>query len=324
MFAEAPAARNTQSGRLRSARLFTVACNDGVGAAVAVGLLSAPSTPFRIFTEEPGTQVMTGPPWIMVPALLLPIYVLVHLTIAVKLRAPHRLAAPPAMVRPYLKPLRECKMQATEQRPAPRTNHSVFHWPTVYDLMLRVFWGRAEHDYRDRVVQLACLSPGDSVLDVGSGTGTLAMAAKRHVGEAGKVAGIDASPEMVERARRKAAKAGLDIDFKHAGAEALPFQDAAFDAVVSTTVMHCLAERDRPGSVLEMRRVLKPAGRLLLVDFGGSERHGLISHMSAHRRFNLFGVMPLLHDAGFTIVESGPIEFSDLQFILAAARPSLS
>jgi len=215
-------------------------------------------------------------------------------------------------------------MEAVERRRTPRTSHSVFHWPAVYDLMLRMFWGRTEHDYRDKVVRLARLKPGESVLDVGSGTGTLAVAAKRRVGEAGKVIGIDASPEMVERARRKAAKAGRDVYFKHAGAEALPFPDAAFDAVVSTTVMHCLAEKDRPGSIFEMRRVLKPGGRLLLVDFGGAEekRHSLISHMSAHRRFDLFGVMPLLRDAGFTVVESGPIEFSDLQFILATAQPT--
>jgi len=57
---------------------------------------AAPGTPFRIFTEGPGIQTMTGVPWIMVPAILITIYLLVHLTIAVKLRAPHRFAAPAA------------------------------------------------------------------------------------------------------------------------------------------------------------------------------------------------------------------------------------
>ena len=55
--------------------------------AVSLGLLSAPGTPFRVFTEEPGTLAMTTLPWIMVPAMLVPLYLLIHLTIAVRLRA---------------------------------------------------------------------------------------------------------------------------------------------------------------------------------------------------------------------------------------------
>jgi hypothetical protein len=55
--------------------------------AVSLGLLSAPGTPFRVFTEGPGTLAMTTLPWIMVPAMLVPLYLLIHLTIAVKLRA---------------------------------------------------------------------------------------------------------------------------------------------------------------------------------------------------------------------------------------------
>lgn len=54
--------------------------------AVSLGLLSAPGTPFRLFTEGPGTLAMTALPWIMVPAMLVPLYLLIHLTIAVKLR----------------------------------------------------------------------------------------------------------------------------------------------------------------------------------------------------------------------------------------------
>ena len=55
--------------------------------AVALGVLSAPGTPFRVFTEEPGTAAMTALPWIMVPAILVPLYLLIHLTIAARLRA---------------------------------------------------------------------------------------------------------------------------------------------------------------------------------------------------------------------------------------------
>ncbi|MGH7266661.1 MAG: hypothetical protein ACREMB_17700, partial [Candidatus Rokuibacteriota bacterium] len=55
--------------------------------AVSLGLLSAPGTPLRVFTEGPGTLAMTALPWIMVPAMLVPLYLLIHLTIAVKLRS---------------------------------------------------------------------------------------------------------------------------------------------------------------------------------------------------------------------------------------------
>jgi uncharacterized membrane protein len=59
--------------------------------AISLGVLSASGTPFRVFTEEPGTTAMTQLPWIMVPSMLVPIYLLVHLTIAMKLRSSPRL-----------------------------------------------------------------------------------------------------------------------------------------------------------------------------------------------------------------------------------------
>ena len=58
--------------------------------AVSLGVLSAPGTPFRVFTAEPGTVAMTAVPWIIVPALLVPLYLLIHLTIAAKLRSLQR------------------------------------------------------------------------------------------------------------------------------------------------------------------------------------------------------------------------------------------
>jgi hypothetical protein len=62
-------------------------------AAVSLGMLSAPGTPFRVFTDEPGTTAMARLPWVMIPALLVPIFLLVHLTIATKLRSVRRLTA---------------------------------------------------------------------------------------------------------------------------------------------------------------------------------------------------------------------------------------
>lgn len=67
--------------------------------AISLGLLSASGTPFRIFTDGPGTLAMTELPWVMVPAMIVPVFFLIHLTIAVKLRAPGRVPQAVAMAR---------------------------------------------------------------------------------------------------------------------------------------------------------------------------------------------------------------------------------
>jgi ubiquinone/menaquinone biosynthesis C-methylase UbiE len=90
-----------------------------------------------------------------------------------------------------------------------------------------------ELGFREKVLQLARLEPGQSVLDVGCGTGTLAIAAKRQVGPTGTVCGIEASPEMIARANRKARKTGVGVVFENGLAEALPFPDAHFEVVLS-------------------------------------------------------------------------------------------
>jgi ubiquinone/menaquinone biosynthesis C-methylase UbiE len=203
----------------------------------------------------------------------------------------------------------------------PQTSGLVFHWAFAYDLLLRILWRGSERIYREKVVQLAGLGAGESVLDVGCGTGTLAIAAKRRVGPTGNVIGIDASTEMTARARAKAAKAAIDIDFRTAVAEALPFSNASFDAVLSTTVLHCLPDEARRLCIREMIRVLKPGGRLLVVDFGGpaQARHSLMAHLRHHRDFDLRDIIPELRETGLVDLQTGALGFSDLQFAIATA-----
>src|SRR6516165_536728 len=110
----------------------------------------------------------------------------------------------------------------------PRTTGIVLHSAAWYDLVVWLAMFGREPVFREKTLRLARIESGESVLDVGCGTGTLAIAAKQQIGPKGSVYGIDASPEMVDRATRKARKAGVEVLFKNAGAEALPFPDAQF------------------------------------------------------------------------------------------------
>ena len=79
---------------------------------------------------------------------------------------------------------------------------------------------------------------GESVLDVGCGTGTLAIAAKRRVGPAGRVYGIDASPEVIARARKKAKMAGVEATFENAVVEKMPFTDGTFPGFLTSSAFN--------------------------------------------------------------------------------------
>ena len=158
---------------------------------------------------------------------------------------------------------------------APTTTGRVLHWAARYDLLVWLLTHGRSRAFREKLVGLASLAPGASVLDVGCGTGSLAIAAKRHVGATGEVCGIDASPEMIARATSKAARAGLDVRFENAVAESLPFPDAQFDVVLSTLMLHHLPRKVRQQCAREIRRVLKPGGHLLVVDGNAGLKHAL-------------------------------------------------
>ena len=188
-----------------------------------------------------------------------------------------------------------------------------------YDVLAWLLTFGHEHAFRERLVDLARIAPGERVLDVGCGTGTLAIAAKRRVGPSGAVDAIDASREMIERAMRKAAKAAIDVRFRTAIVEALPFPDATFDVVVSTLMLHHLPTAVRTQCFQEIRRVLKPGGRVFAVDFAtpANARRGLLARLHRHGHLTLPAILDLLSDARFSLVESGSVGVSDLHFALA-------
>ncbi len=207
-----------------------------------------------------------------------------------------------------------------ETADAPQTAGRVLHGARWYDLFGTVISFGRDKAIREKLVELAAPAPDELVLDVGCGTGTLALALKSSVGT-GEVHGIDASPEMIEVAREKAAKTGADIDFQVALIEAIPFPDASFDLVTSSLMLHHLPDDLKARGLVEIRRVLKPAGRFMAVDFA-AHSHSPLGHL-----LSIFGysrgesmadkLTPMLREAGFSKVESIPTRHKNFAFIRA-------
>jgi ubiquinone/menaquinone biosynthesis C-methylase UbiE len=165
-----------------------------------------------------------------------------------------------------------------------------------------VFGGKSR-ELRQRTVNLARIQPGEQVLDVGCGTGTLALEVQRRVGKAGRVAGIDPSAEQIARARAKAARRNMPIDFQIGVIEQLPFPDQMFDVVFSTLMMHHLPAPLKRQGLAEIARVLKPGGRLVIADFKHKrERQGQTTRFHAGGS-SMQDLITLVKEAGFSQLE---------------------
>ena len=135
-----------------------------------------------------------------------------------------------------------------------------------YDVANEVLSFGVHRLWRRAAVRLSGAKPGDSVLDCASGTGDLAIAFKRRVGDSGRVLGTDFCREMLEPAPEKARRAGLSIDFEVADALALPYRDHSFDVA---SIAFGIRNVDDPVRCLrELSRVVKPDGRVVVLEFG--------------------------------------------------------
>lgn len=184
--------------------------------------------------------------------------------------------------------------------------------PSYDAYMRRMTLGR-EHVLRAETTRLAKITPGSSVLEIGCGTGTLTLAAKRQAGPTGQVFGIDVIPGMIEASRRKATQAGEIITFQEGGIDQIPFADGQFDVVLCSFMIFHMSEATRRKGIQEVHRVLKPRGRWLILDLALPQQP--LQRFIAQR---LFGGMldhelpelpPLMERAGFSSIEIGPAEF---------------
>lgn len=212
-------------------------------------------------------------------------------------------------------------VESPEHRAGDHSRGIVLHDATRYDLLARILTFGREGHFRERMLRPAGLRIGEHVLDVACGTGTVAIAAARKVGPTGSVTGIDASQGMIERARSKARQAGLNLTFVQGTAQELPFEDGQFHVVMGTLMLHHLSKPTRAAFASEASRVLKPAGRLVLVDFGRPARRSRLPRLHRHGHVDMEAIGSVLKDNGFASVEAGEVGTKNLRYVIARPKP---
>jgi ubiquinone/menaquinone biosynthesis C-methylase UbiE len=165
-----------------------------------------------------------------------------------------------------------------------------------------------ERKLKGRLIEQAQIAAGQDVLDVGCGTGTLALLTKQLVPGA-RVTGLDGDPAVLAIARRKLARAGADVTLVEGLANDSPvFAPASFDRVLTSLVLHHLTHEQRRSALAAMRRWLRPGGELHVLDFGPQQQLAMkaisrvVGWFDGAERLadNWAGHLPeLMRDAGF-------------------------
>jgi ubiquinone/menaquinone biosynthesis C-methylase UbiE len=178
--------------------------------------------------------------------------------------------------------------------------------------MNKITLGR-EDALRTMTVTLAQVNPGDCVLEIGCATGTLSLAAKRQAGPTGSVFGIDIIPGMIEVSRNKAAQAKLDVTFQLGNIEDIPFPNEYFDVVMCSFMIFHMSEKVRNKGIKEIYRVIKPQGRLLVLDLAlptqPASRRILKLLLGFMLKHDLKELQPIMESSGFSQIEIAQAKF---------------
>lgn len=171
----------------------------------------------------------------------------------------------------------------------------------LYDPLL---WLMREKRFKDALIEQAQIGSGNRVLDVGCGTGTLAIMTKQLHPEA-EVVGIDADSKILGIAHSKAARTGMKLMFDQGMADQLPYADSSFDRVLSSLFLHHLSTENKLRTLREVLRVLRSDGRFDVVDFGPPRTFysSLVARFTVNNEevaANLQGLLPqMFGEAGF-------------------------
>ena len=216
-------------------------------------------------------------------------------------------------------------MAETGRNYVPAAGH---HWALwLYDPMVKLMGGDS---VRKALLDRAVLRPGQHVLDIGCGTGTLVVLIKRlHPGV--EAMGIDPDPKALARGRRKAERAAVTVRFEPGFSDDLPCPDATIDHVFCSFMYHHLQAGEKEKMLREVRRVLAPGGLFHMLDFGGpgpSSKGWLARRLHSSERLkdnSEESVLALMNRAGLANpkrVGQQAMRFGKVVFYQAAAPAS--
>jgi ubiquinone/menaquinone biosynthesis C-methylase UbiE len=182
-----------------------------------------------------------------------------------------------------------------------------FHWLTPwYDAFMRRLY--PEQALKAALIAQACIQPGQRVLDLGCGTGTLMLLIKRTHPDI-DVYGLDVDHQVLDIARKKAEQAGAMISLQQGVATDLPYDDETFDRVFASLMLHHLTREDKCQTLAETFRVLKSGGELHVADFGKPQDRtmwliSLLVRWAEEVHDHIRGLLPVfMAEAGFCRVE---------------------